>query len=276
MPHDWIRGELDTEPGSLSYWRTGGDEKPKILLVHGFSDSGLCWAPVARGLEDRYDLVMPDMPGHGLSFRPERGLAPDMAAVLAELILSLGLERPVVVGHSMGAMVSAELAARRPELARALVLEDPPWFPAGARPVPAEGEPHPIAAWAKSLERRSLDELLVEYRREHPAWPEDLVRAMCEAKKRLDPGIIDSLDLLLGSRGQAWPSVLRSISVPLLVLTGDPRLGAIVTPETAARVRELRPETQLVPVGGVGHLIRFDEPRAFMDALRSFLERLEA
>lgn len=97
---------------------------------------------------------------------------------------------------------------------------------------------------------------------------------MCESKKQLDPGIIDRLDIALRSEGSDWPSVLRLIAGPLLVITGDPSLGAIVEPGTAARIREMKPDTEVVNVGGAGHLIRFDEPRAFMDALRSFLGRV--
>ena len=61
----------------------------------------------------------------------------DMPADLAEMIRLLGLEQPIIGGHSMGAAVAAQLGARFPSLARALVLEDPPWFP----PMPAETAP---------------------------------------------------------------------------------------------------------------------------------------
>ena len=96
-----------------------------LMLVHGFSDNGLCWAPVAHDLESEYDVIMPDMRGHGLSSRVQLGETVDMAADVAELIRTLKLERPIVCGHSMGAGVTFQLGARFPELVRALVLEDP-------------------------------------------------------------------------------------------------------------------------------------------------------
>ena len=54
------------------YYRTGGD-KPPLLLVHGFTDNGLCWTRLARVLQRDYDIIMPDARGHGLSEAPEGG-----------------------------------------------------------------------------------------------------------------------------------------------------------------------------------------------------------
>ena len=51
----------------LHYYRTGDGTKPAVVLCHGFSDSGLCWTPVARQLEADYDVIMLDARGHGLS-----------------------------------------------------------------------------------------------------------------------------------------------------------------------------------------------------------------
>ena len=95
----------------LHYYRTGHGDKPPLVLVHGFSDNGLCWSRTAHDLEAEYDVVMPDMRGHGLSARMRPGDDVDMAADLAGLIRGLGLTRPIVGGHSMGAMVTSRLGA---------------------------------------------------------------------------------------------------------------------------------------------------------------------
>lgn len=275
MKYAWREGEHDSGGARIHYWRTGGAGKRPLVLVHGFSDNGLCWGPVARELEAEYDVVMPDMVGHGLSSRAADSSRIDMAEDLASLIRGLRLDRPVVVGHSMGAMASSQAVARYPDLARALVLEDPPWFTPGTLPWGpggGGGDP-PIVAWAKTLRDARLDELLAGYRRDHPAWPDELVRAMCDAKKQLDQGIIDSLGLSLQEGGTSWGPALASIARPLLIVTGDPALGAIVGPEALARIREIKPEAEIAPVEGVGHLIRFEAPGAFMRALRPFLAR---
>jgi pimeloyl-ACP methyl ester carboxylesterase len=219
---------------------------------------------------------MPDMRGHGLSERGQPGDEVDMADDLAGLIRALGLQRPIVGGHSMGAGVAFELGARYPELARALVLEDPPWWLPGSKDAPGGPDAEGMRQWAKGLASRSLDELVEEYRREQPAWPVDLVRAMAESKKRLDPGIVDALIGRLHRGGLSWQQAIGEIAQPVLLLTGDPAQGGIITPEVAARVRELNPRITIVNVPSVGHLIRYDNYEAFMGALRPFLGRIPA
>ena len=59
----WIQNDLLVNGVRLHYYRTGHGDKPPLVLVHGFSDNGLCWTPVARDLEAEYDVIMPDMRG---------------------------------------------------------------------------------------------------------------------------------------------------------------------------------------------------------------------
>ena len=150
LPH-WTQNDLLVNGVRLHYYRTGKGDKRPLVLVHGFSDNGLCWTPVARDLESEYDVIMPDMRAHGLSERVQPSEKVDMAADLAELIRTLGLRSPVICGHSMGAMVTYQIGVRFPELASALVLEDPPWWLPEPEQTPLPGEPAetPIAKWAK-------------------------------------------------------------------------------------------------------------------------------
>src|SRR4051812_37942665 len=127
LPH-WTQNDLLINGVRLHYYRTGQADKRPLVLVHGFSDNGLCWTPTARDLESEYDVIMPDMRAHGLSERVQPGEKVDMAADLAGLIRTLQLRSPVICGHSMGAMIAYQLGVRFPELTRALVLEDPPWW----------------------------------------------------------------------------------------------------------------------------------------------------
>src|SRR5215475_2999440 len=119
LPH-WTQSDVEINGVRLHYYRTGQGDKHPLILVHGFSDNGLCWTPAARDLESEYDVIMPDMRGHGLSERVEPGQKVDMAADLAGLIRILELGSPVICGHSMGAMVTYQIGVRFPELASAL------------------------------------------------------------------------------------------------------------------------------------------------------------
>src|SRR5689334_14974538 len=102
---EWSSGEVETNGITMHYYRTGsGGQKPSLVLSHGATDDGLCWSRVARALESDYDVIMPDARGHGLSTAPEQGYSSmDHAADLAGFIRALGLQRPGVGGHSMGA-----------------------------------------------------------------------------------------------------------------------------------------------------------------------------
>jgi len=276
MAPQWTSQTASLAGVSIHYVRTGRGEKPALVLVHGFSDNGLCWAPVARELEADYDIVMPDMRGHGLSSRVGSLDNVDMAADVAGLIRHLGLVRPVVVGHSMGAMVTYQLGIRFPDQVRALVLEDPAWWlpddPHAPSRNPAE---NPFVNWIQSLQTKSLDDLLTEYRHNNPTWPDELIRAQADAKKHLDPAIATVMVGKMHSPEAPWIITLQGLKHPLLLLTADPARGAIVTPEVVAEVRRLNPRVQVASVANVGHLIRFDQFPTFMDHLRRFLKSLD-
>lgn len=272
----WIQNDLLVNGVRLHYYRTGHGDKPPLVLVHGFSDNGLCWTPVARDLEAEYDLIMPDMRGHGLSERVQPGDKVDMAADVAGLIRTLGLARPIVVGHSMGAMITYQIGVRFPELASALVLEDPPWWlspQAQSLPLSRPDE-NPVAQWAKSLSNQTREELLVQYRKEHPNWPEELLRPMCESKKQLDQTIVDIMTDRMHSQEVQWLTTIQQIAHPMLLFAANPQLGGIVTPDVVAKVRELNPKVRIASIPDVGHLIRFDQYTAFMDAIRPFLKQV--
>lgn len=129
----WEEGEIVADGHRIHYTRTGGS-KPAVVLAHGALDDGLCWTRVAHGLEADYDVVMPDSRGHGRSDHGKGDYSSEARARdLSGVIRSLGLDRPVVGGHSMGADAALHLAAGYPDLIRGLFLEDPP--------MPTEGEP---------------------------------------------------------------------------------------------------------------------------------------
>lgn len=113
----------DQAAGSLAIAATdsGGEGSP-LLLIHGFSDTGHSFSLLAPHLAGRR-LVTADLPGHGASPMAEGPWRLGACALaMAGLIETLRLQRPVLVGHSLGAMVAVEIAARRPELVGGLAL----------------------------------------------------------------------------------------------------------------------------------------------------------
>jgi len=128
MKSDWTQNTAIVNDGiKIFYTRTGGGDKPAIVLAHGITDNGLCWHQFASDLEVGYDLVMYDAYGHGKSSRIDPKKRFDLSEDLYDLIIALKLEKPAVIGHSMGAASAAGFAAAHPEMLSALVVEDPPW-----------------------------------------------------------------------------------------------------------------------------------------------------
>ncbi len=124
-PSGWTDGYVMANGIRLHYWRTGGD-KPPLVMAHGSSDDGLCWTNLAKEFQDRYDIIMFDARGHGLSDPPTPSDPADVQVEdLAGLITALKLEKPILMGHSMGSASVAHFAAKYPDVPRAVVLEDP-------------------------------------------------------------------------------------------------------------------------------------------------------
>jgi pimeloyl-ACP methyl ester carboxylesterase len=108
-------------PGGALNLREIDGSGPPLLLIHGFTDCAESYAMIAPHLGDRR-LLIPDMRGHGLSFRADDmsldALVGDMRAVLA----ALEIDRIGVIGHSMGALVALQLASMEPEKVSRLAL----------------------------------------------------------------------------------------------------------------------------------------------------------
>src|SRR5690242_10061068 len=170
----WFDGYVHANGINIHYYRSGGDNKPPIVLLHGITDSGLCWTRVARDLEGDYDVIMTDARGHGRSNGKQFSttlLADDVAAVIREL----GLTKPYLFGHSMGAITSAVVAATYPELVRAVVLEDPPFMdtPPNQAGEGDKGQPAQNPwQWVYDVKALSRDERIARAHAENPNWVE--------------------------------------------------------------------------------------------------------
>lgn len=121
----WPTGTCEASGVAIHYERTGGSGPP-VILLHGLSGNGACWRPVARAIEDEFDLLMPDARGHGASGTPTSGYSyEEHAADVVGLIQQLRLATPVILGHSMGGLTATLVASRLGGPIRALILADP-------------------------------------------------------------------------------------------------------------------------------------------------------
>ena len=116
---------IETGAGDVSIRTTGSG--PAVVLLHGIGSGSGSWVYQLAGLEPRYRVVAWDAPGYGES-TPVTDAAPgvdDYADRLATLIDALSLDRFLLVGHSLGALIAGRYAARQPERLRGLILADP-------------------------------------------------------------------------------------------------------------------------------------------------------
>jgi len=237
----WPDGYVTANGVRLHYWRTGDGSKPPLVLCHGFSDNGLCWTPLARALEADYDIIMYDARGHGLSDAPTTGYADgDRAADLAGLVQALGLKKPAVLGHSMGASTAAVAAALYPDLFSKVLLEE---------------------------KRMSREALIAQLREHSPGWQEAELGPWAISKQQLSPNVLNRLWL----KPRPWREVVAAITAPTLLITANNEKGGIVTPEIAAEAQELNPKIKVVHVPDVGHNIRREAFDTYVAAVREFL-----
>ncbi|MDP9380967.1 MAG: alpha/beta hydrolase [Chloroflexota bacterium] len=268
----WDSGYVEANGLRIHYYRTGG-AKPQVVLAHGVTDDGLCWTPVAEVLAPEYDVVMVDARGHGRSDAPEGGYGPaEQAEDLAGVIAALGLERPAILGHSMGAATALTLAGAHPEMPRAILLEDPPaWWVETRERRANDGERRAgMRSWLAGRKRKTREELIAEQRAQTPNWSEAEIAPWADAKHRVSMAVLD----VFGPDNPAsvdWAATLRRVRCPVLLITGDPAHGAIVTEGDAAALEELIPHLRVAHIPGTGHSIRRDHFAQYLEVVRGFL-----
>lgn len=261
----WFESDIKANGITIHYRRTGGD-KPPLVLLHGHTDNGMCWVRVTKALEQSYDLIMLDARGHGLSERMNQPTSStDLARDALAAIDALGLERPGVMGHSMGASTAAVAAALAPEKISRLVLIDPPWLDVPRSPQHDDTRERNFMGLIKN----PLDEIINIGRQTIAGAHEDLIRAWAESKLQVDTQIFRMLHL--EPNFFTWHQ-LPGIECPFLLLIGDPALGGLVTPKTAQEITETWKQGRWVQIENVGHLIHFQQEEASIAAIRAFLD----
>ncbi len=268
----WQSHTIQANGLTLHYTRQDthmGGNKPPLLLTHGFSDDGLCWTPVAERLAADYDVIMLDARGHGRSDGPEEGYGPlEHAADVAGVIAGLGLEKPLLLGHSMGASTALAFAGTYSDLPGAILLEDPPlrWLDAAHAAPPANRRLR-FGSWIVDVKRKTKEELIAVGREQSPTWAEAELGPWAESKLRL------SFNVLTADQAAPidWMATAKAITCPTLLITADVERGAIVSPEQATALQSLVPQVQTIHIAQAGHNIRREQFTAYMAAVQEFL-----
>ncbi|RYE42693.1 MAG: alpha/beta hydrolase [Hyphomicrobiales bacterium] len=139
-------------PAGVTLHVSDEGEGPAVLFVHGIACDGTDWLAQTARFRHSHRVIVVDLRGHGRSSVPDSGydlrtFADDLVTVLDDR----GVGSCIVVGHSLGALISAEFAITHPDRVRAVIAIDPPWGPPSARELfatlaPVVAEPGGLAA----------------------------------------------------------------------------------------------------------------------------------
>jgi pimeloyl-ACP methyl ester carboxylesterase len=248
---------------------------PVLVLLHGLTGSSRTWPEAVEHWQDAYAIVAVDQRGHGESPRftgeqlershPGEVMVEDAVALLEQL------DRPVLLGHSLGGAVALAAAVRRPELVRALVLEDPaPLGPDDPQRSPAQGQ-ELLHGLRPSIDAADDEALLRARRAEHPEWGDSELLTSGWGEREVDAAYLAHGDLMPSAR---WPELFGQLSVPTLVVSGDDPAAICVGEEMERGLDELgNPRITLVRVADAGHCIRREQPELFYDVVDDWLSR---
>lgn len=245
-----------------------------LILLSGISGWWQTWLPIMPVLSMRWHIFALDFRGHGKSDRVTRGYqwetyADDTMSFLRERVG----EPAILVGHSLGAMVTLKIAAQVPEAVQAIVLEDPPLFNHRGSRFRESPYHDSFTAW-RDLARTeySLDNWLPVLAELSPDDHEVGLRTRAKTLSLLDPEVLGQM--IDGSATETYDveAYLQQIASPALLLRGDPALGGAIEDEDLERFKSLLPSCLVVPVQAVGHGIHSQKPVEFSAAVTNFLE----
>ena len=264
-PAGWTDGYVVANGIRIHYWRTGGN-KPVLVMAHGSSDDALCWTNLAREFQDQYDIVMFDARGHGLSDPPTPSDPADVQVEdLAGLIKELKLNRPILMGHSMGSSSVARFAAKYPDVARAVILEDPGLVRAAA-PAAGAAAQTPEQRRATILTRNNSTEaaLVAGCMKNSPKWGQSECEFWAPSKRRHHPATVANVPSALPPVGELFPK----ITAPTLILKADAQ-GDLrkQNEEVAGRL----PRGKIVHIEGAGHNVRRENKAQTIEVMKAFL-----
>jgi pimeloyl-ACP methyl ester carboxylesterase len=279
FPAEFATREIASN-GTTLHVRTGG-QGPAVVLLHGYTETGDMWAPLAAELARDHSVIVPDLRGIGRSARPDGGYdKKTQAQDIAGLLDALNIAKVDLVTHDIGNMVGYALAAQHPERVTAFVIMD--------APLPGIGPWDEIirsrALWHFSFqgpdaerlvagrERIYLDRFWNEFAADPKSFPE--AARVHYAQLYAQPGAMhagfnqfaafeqDAID------NKAFVAKGK-LPMPVLAIGGEKSFGptmAVVMRAAASDVTEL-----VIP--NSGHWLMEEQPAATIAAIRSFLSK---
>jgi pimeloyl-ACP methyl ester carboxylesterase len=296
IPDGWSEGFVSANGIRIHYYHAApAPGKPVILAIHGVMDTGLTWASVATRLQKDYDIYMLDTRGHGLS--DPFTASDDRNTLLKDVVeasLKLGLEKPVLMGHSMGGATVIRLGAEYPDFARAIIVVDagistpgpgrggapaprPPQsaatVPAASRPAAVRPAPDPLAVTMRGTpevmvaqNNYKFEDLVAKAHRENPRWSTMDCQYWAVAIKRYHGPYTDALWQAMSGTMQGGD--LSKIEVPMIILKADAPPDVRETQQKAASVMK---NGKMVTIDNSAHNVQRDQPERAAEVIKEFM-----
>jgi 2-hydroxy-6-oxonona-2,4-dienedioate hydrolase len=218
---------------------------PIVVLVHGVGVASPYFVPTAEQLAPHFQTFAIDLPGFGRSGKPSHTLSiAELADALADWLRAEGLERPIVLGNSVGCQVAVDFAARYPEHLSCLILAGPTMDPK------ARTAWQQIVRWLRNARSERLSQVPLSVR---DYWQCGLRRLIGTFRYALQDRIEEKLP---------------HVRVPTLVVRGgkDP----IVPQRWCEEAVRLLPQGRLVVIPGAGHTVNYNSPVELARLVREF------
>lgn len=238
-----------------------------IVVLPGITSPAPTWDFVATYLTDLARVVVIDIRGRGLSDAPPSGyqLTNYVADTLA-ICDALELDRPVLLGHSLGARIAAAAAAAAPDRFGPAILMDPPLSGPG-RPYPT-----PWPSFHQQLTDGITGTTIEAVRAFYPRWADRELGIRVDWLATCLPAAIkETYDAFEVDRFEtAWAALTGQAT---LIYGGA---SPVVTADDLTRLQQLQPSATMVGIEGAGHMIPWDEPTTARTVLRSLIHPLAA
>jgi 3-oxoadipate enol-lactonase len=244
----------------------GGDA---VLMIHGLGGTSNTWTPLLSAFA-RFTTLRFDLPGSGRSHRVEGSLSIDRFVQAALRVLGAkGIERVHIVGHSLGTIVAAHLAAREPTMVRSLALLGPLLAPPDAARPNIRGRGDKARNEGVAGMQAIADALVQSATSaESKAKRHAAVAFVRESVMRQDPeGYARTCDAL----AEATAADTALIACPTLLVTGDE--DVVAPPQSVRSLGEKIAGSQVEVLRGCGHWEPVEKPDECIDLLRRFYQR---
>jgi pimeloyl-ACP methyl ester carboxylesterase len=248
MPYAAIRG-------AQIFYTDEGNGGPPLIFVHGWTCDSHDWMWQLPAFGDRRTIAF-DLRGHGRSSAPEGGYdVPSLAADISELMDSLGIAKAILVGHSLGGVVSSYLASTAPDRVLGIVVIDPPYG------IDDEGARRNLELIA-AMETHSPNLVVADFLGilESSKTPPALVTL--HRRRALGGNPQATLAVARGMHGSMDSIANLAPTVELLTARRVPVLAIHISPEKAEWERELFQHdlSRSVSLDGAGHWVHQERP----------------